>query len=202
MNWQERLEQGFTIDGKHFCVAHLKQFDHSFIIKSLNNRALKCRIEFSSHCCSDKPLGDMIHPDCLVIDEKGNRREFCLTRYEASQFKLKELVQNLDSAKLYKGDDRQNVNVYFVEFEYNGKTDVYRIFLNARKAKDPNFDLLIYIESAYLPYPKDHPRYNINSIITREKLRKLFHISGAVYLKKRFQGEEVVWAKGPKTKRR
>lgn len=94
------------------------------------------------------------------------------------------------------------MNVYFVEFEYNGKTDVYRIFLNARKARDPNFDLLIDIESAYLPYPEGHPRYNINSIITKEKIRKLFHISGAIYLKKRFQNEEIVWSKGSKTRRR
>lgn len=196
MEWKDRLEHGFVINGKTYCVAHLRQFDHSFTIKALNNRELKCRIEFSSHCCSDKPLDENIPvpPELLVIDSKGTYREFCTARHEASQVKLRELIMNLDKAKLYKGDDRQNVNVFFVEFEYNGTTSVYRIFLNARKAKDPNLDMLIYIESAYLPYPKDHPRYNENSIITKRKIRKMDYIGGAIYLQKRFQKQEIVWS--------
>jgi len=187
MNWNQRLEHGFTINSKHYSVKHLNSFIHSYQIKSLN-RDLNCHIQFSSHCCTEEAQNRV--SSAMYLNDRGVKRRFCFNRYNASK-NLVGLVENLSNA-LLKKDKSGNRNVLLVELEHNGTIDVYKIFLNVKKNREKGIDLAMFVETAHIQYPPEHPKYNAHTAIhSKADLAELPSISGAIYLKNIFEKKPI-----------
>lgn len=187
MNWEQRLEQGFTINQKHYCVQHLSPLTHSYEIESLD-KTLSCHIQFSSHCCTE--LAEKRVRPSVFLNDRGAKRRFCFNRYNASH-SLVELVKNLHNAILKK-DKGGSRNVILVELEHNGTTDVYKIYLNVKKNSTRGIDLSMFVETAHTQYPPEHPKYNPHTAIhSKEDLVKLPSIRGAIYLANIFNDKPV-----------
>ncbi|GAB6071531.1 hypothetical protein JCM30760_26290 [Thiomicrorhabdus hydrogeniphila] len=196
MNWSDRINNGFVIDGTHYPVTHLKAFRHDYHI---NKKKIKCYIVLESHCVSSG-LGHNAStqnhgiPDShLVIDKRGNPRRFCKTRYQAS-FNLKELIKNLTDFPFYEGAVRSE-NVFFVNLNKDDPDDIYKIIINFVKARNENYHLRINVESAFVQYRPEDPLYDENTAVNTQVLKRLPRMLGKVILEKAYSNEKIKFAK-------
>lgn len=126
----------------------------------------------------------------MYLNDRGVKRRFCFNRYNASK-NLVGLVENLSNA-LLKKDKSGNRNVLLVELEHNGTIDVYKIFLNVKKNREKGIDLAMFVETAHIQYPPEHPKYNAHTAIhSKADLAELPSISGAIYLKNIFEKKPI-----------
>lgn len=180
MNWVDRLNNGFSINGIDYDLDHLKAFEHSFWVGANEAHEVKCFIRFDSHCCSKGlPRDDdqtSIHDDELVIDSKGNPRRFCLQRYEASKA-LQDHLSRMDEQLFFEGA-KGSENIFFVDLKVNDSTDTYIVIINISLSKKAGIHLDIYVESAFLQYKEGESEYNPNKIITKKDLRSRPRMKG------------------------
>lgn len=139
MNWPNK-----KIAGNIYDLRHLHPFILSVTPKTPGSRAYNVRVTFGCHCFT-KELDGTETPD-LVFKHGADVRCFCIIRHALSVH-LPNMVRDSASRKVafaaYGG------NYFVAKTDIPGLTDPYAAFFYVAKAKNPDFDVLMEVISAY-----------------------------------------------------
>ena len=136
---------------------HLAPF--SFVFDTPARKAVRCFVQFTTHCFSAK-YDAMRHPEnAVVIDERGKMRCFDLDRYALSKG-LVALICGLPGSRVYQTPES---NFAIITMQ-DGRE--YRVFFNVRRSAKKKVRL--YVESAYSP---DAKRFQIVPTSAYQKVR-------------------------------
>ena len=119
---------------------HLASFSFSF--DTPVRKGVRCVVQFTTHCYSDK-FDPGRHPENVVVpDERGVLRCFDQDRYDLSKG-LEALIRNLPGNKVHQTPES---NFAIITMQ-DGRE--YRVYFNIRRLRKK--ELRLYVESAYAP---------------------------------------------------
>lgn len=189
MDWNVVKNNGYKeVDGNRQDLTHLSDCIYNFTINATEkypSTDIDVLVQYSSHCVSwgseqNQEIDFSIHgEDRRVIDDKGNHRCFCDSRYELSK-KLPEIFSSLLRYKCF-FTGRENWLIIEIIDSF-GNRDEYEIFFNlTRQGKKM---LRLYVESAYVRDEHSEIRKPAN-FKHRDKIR------ASVLLMKKLRGDGV-----------
>jgi hypothetical protein len=135
--WEE-----FNYKGKTYSLDHLHPMQWTLTQAAAQGkpeRFYKFSVIFSLHTFAQEREDD--HDPELAYSDSRETRTFCFHRYEAS-FQLQDVIFSLEKGHVY--------NTGHQNFLRIDKADgVYEVYFTVRRSKHADFDLEIYVQSAY-----------------------------------------------------
>jgi len=119
---------------------HLAAFDFTF--DTPIRKSVRCVVQFTTHCFSDKYDATRHAQNVVVPDERGVLRCFDQDRYDLSKG-LEALIRSLPGKKVHQTPES---NFAIITMQ-DGRE--YRVYFNIRRLRKK--ELRIYVESAYAP---------------------------------------------------
>ncbi len=189
MDWNVVKTNGYIeVDGNRQDLTHLSDSIYNFTINATDKYPAKdidVLVQYSSHCVSwgskqNQKIVFSIHGEGRrIIDDKGNHRCFCDSRYILSK-KLPEIFSSFPEYKCF-FTGRENWLIIEILDPF-GNRDEYEIFFNL--TRQGNRMLRLYVESAYVRDERSEIRKPAN-FKHRDKIR------ASVLLVKKLRGEGI-----------
>lgn len=185
MDWHDTKKVGSkSIDGIGYDLSHLRDSKYAFTIAATTGYPKvsgELLIQYSSHCITTGPghgdefdFAELGH-DRLILDDRGNKRCFCLDRYTWSK-NLPDIIRSLPGDRMCYFTGHEN----WLSIEIlgpQGTSLVYEVFFNLTRQSSKL--LRVYVESAYVRTAGNEIRRPID-------FKKKSKIRGKVLLAKNF----------------
>lgn len=165
------MPQTFLINAVVYDLAHLSSFTVTIPSREENCASAKLVVTFGHHVFTEQ-WDDAHHTIDLAITENGERRAFCLERYNWSQ-DLAGIIRYHVAGRAFWGRDRNgNWNNFFYE-QRNGRVNPYAIYFRVGKASNiKGVDGILHIISAYenpdLPKARHFQSIKFATIVGKE----------------------------------
>jgi len=149
-----------NIAGKNYVFSHLNPFIMQVTPKAQDARTYKVFVSFGLHCFSREWVtGD---PDDHKFPDGRGERCFCPIRYGQS-LQLPDIIRKSVTGRVFFS---QNLNYLIIE-NLTGLRGPYAIFFNVEKARSKEFDVAMFVVSAYEKpnLPKNLPKITFATLI-------------------------------------